>query len=112
MAGTVVMTGVIGCVAMLALGLAAAGGADVASRRAATSADAAALAAADTVSGLVVTFDGGADPCVRAEEVAAASGSHLAECSIDGLIATVSVTVPFGVLRASGRARAGPPGSP
>ncbi|HKT57946.1 MAG TPA: helicase, partial [Microbacterium sp.] len=81
--------------------------------RAADSADAAALAADDTVSGLAPAGDGGpADPCARAAQVAAASGSRLHACTLDELVATVSVTVPFGSLQAIARARAGPPVEP
>ena len=112
MAGAVLATGVIGCTAALAVGLVAAGGAAVVSRRAATAADAAALAAADTASGLVPAGDGGpADPCDRAATVAAASGSRLEACTLDGLVVTVSVAVPFGPLQAVAPARAGPPES-
>ena len=49
-------------------------------------ADAAALAAADARVGAVTGF-----PCERAAEVAAANGAFLEKCTVDGLVATVTV---------------------
>lgn len=107
MSGTVVSVGIAGCAVLLCAGALTAGQAAVASQRAAASADAAALAAADTVTGLHP-----GDPCVRAAAVASRGGANLDDCSVDGLVATVIVTVtvsvaPWGAARA--QARAGPP---
>ena len=71
----------------------------------AAAADAAALAAADTASGLVAGH-----PCETAERVAAANGASLSACEVDGLVATV--TVGRGILGLALResATAGPAG--
>ncbi|WP_344781446.1 Rv3654c family TadE-like protein [Microbacterium kribbense] len=104
MAGTVLAVGVVGCAAALSIGLGAVGMAAVQAQRAAGAADAAALAAADAASGAA-----SGTPCDRAGQVAAAGGAALTSCTVDGLAATVSVTVPVGALRAAASARAGPP---
>ncbi|WP_029146386.1 Rv3654c family TadE-like protein [Microbacterium luticocti] len=104
MAGTVLAVGVVGCAAALGVGLAASGLAAVQAQRAAAAADAAALAAADTASGAVPGV-----PCERAAQVASANGGRLSACTLDGVIATVSVEVPVGALTARAWARAGPP---
>jgi secretion/DNA translocation related TadE-like protein len=49
-------------------------------------ADAAALAAADARVGATTGF-----PCERASEVAAANGASVTGCTVDGLVATVTV---------------------
>ena len=54
--------------------------------RVAGAADAAALAAADARVGAVTGF-----PCERAAEVAAANEAFLKKCTVDGLVATVTV---------------------
>ncbi|MFT4219693.1 MAG: helicase, partial [Microbacterium sp.] len=77
------------------------------SQRAAAAADAAALAAADTLSG--ATAGAGADPCGAAAAVAEANGASLRSCALDELTATVRVAVPFAALSAEAAARAGPP---
>ena len=104
MPGAPLAVGIVACTAALAVGLAQVAGAAVFSQQLAGAADAAALAAADAASGAVT---GG--PCERAAEVAAASGTELATCDLDGLIATVSVSASFGPLAATAAARAGPP---
>ncbi|MDT3330186.1 helicase [Microbacterium sp. KSW-18] len=108
MAGAATTVGVLAVSATLAVGFVAAGAAAASSARAAGAADAAALAAADTASGLVP-----GEPCVSAADVAARNGASLTACRIDGLIATVEVSIDVGPLDARARARAGPPpGSP
>ncbi len=105
MTGTVVSVGIAGCTVLLCAGALTAGQAAVASQRAAAAADAAALAAADTVTGLHP-----GDPCVRAAAVASSGGASIDDCTVDGLVATITVTVsvaPWGTARA--QARAGPP---
>lgn len=104
MAGTVLAVGAVGCAAALAVGLSVVGTAAVQSQRAADAADAAALAAADAASGAATGI-----PCARADAVARAGGASLSACALDGLVATVTVAVPFGVLSATASARAGPP---
>ncbi|MCP2371188.1 secretion/DNA translocation related TadE-like protein [Agromyces terreus] len=77
-------------------------------RRAAAAADAAALAAADTLSGAVVGV-----PCEAAERVAARNGARLVVCSVDGPVSEVSVAVRGRVpgVEPVASARAGPPGT-
>jgi len=106
-AGSVASLGIVACAAALTLGLAAASSAAAVSQRAAGAADAAALAAADAASGAVP-----GDPCALAAGAAARNGARLIDCGVDGLIATVSVSVPFARSGAEARARAGPPGTP
>lgn len=67
-------------------------------------ADAAALAAADTASGVVAGY-----PCEEAAAAAALNGASVARCSLDGLIATVAVEREVAGFALSARARAGPP---
>ncbi len=104
MPGAVASVGVLACAATLTVGLAVAGSAAAISQHAAGAADAAALAAADSASGAVP-----GDPCANAALVASANGAALVDCRVDGLVATVTVSVPFGAFSASARARAGPP---
>lgn len=66
-------------------------------------ADAAALAAADTASGLMPGV-----PCDTAARAAELNGARLVACSVDGLIATVTVSRPAGLITIGSRARAGP----
>jgi secretion/DNA translocation related TadE-like protein len=70
-------------------------------------ADAAALAAADTVSGVF-----GGVPCDRAADVVAANGARLDSCAVDGLIVTVSASRSILGFRVVATATAGPPGAP
>ncbi|KGJ72576.1 hypothetical protein GY21_14405 [Cryobacterium roopkundense] len=70
-------------------------------------ADAAALAAADTVSGLVAGY-----PCAAAAEAARLNEASVSRCSVDGLIASVSVQRGFLVFTLGSTARAGPPAQP
>jgi secretion/DNA translocation related TadE-like protein len=104
MPGSVASAGVIAGTLAVCVALGAVAAASVHSQRVAAAADAAALAAADAASGAVPGL-----PCERAAEVAAAVGATVASCTLDGLIATVSVTAPFGALPVSATARAGPP---
>lgn len=70
----------------------------------AMAADAAALAAADARVGVVAGY-----PCDRAAEVAVANGAAMTGCTVDGLIATVSVRRVFLGFRLESTATAGPP---
>lgn len=67
-------------------------------------ADAAALAAADARVGAVTGY-----PCERAAEVAAANGATMTECTVDGLVATVTVTRSVAGFTLVQSASAGPP---
>jgi len=69
-------------------------------------ADAAALAAADTASGLVPGH-----PCGNADRVATANGGELAACKVDGLVVTVTVSRRVLGLLLAESATAGPAGS-
>ncbi len=70
---------------------------------AAGAADAAALAAADTALGFTT-----GDPCAVASRAAQLNGATLESCAIDGLVATVQVSVNVMGLPAIARAKAGP----
>jgi secretion/DNA translocation related TadE-like protein len=74
------------------------------SRQLAAAADAAALAAADTASGALPGV-----PCEAAAAAAALGGAALADCSVEGAIATITVTGSALGMRLEARARAGPP---
>ena len=69
-------------------------------------ADAAALAAADTASGLVPGH-----PCDLAARVAASNGAFLEKCRVDGLVVTVTVGRAILGLALRESATAGPAGS-
>lgn len=66
-------------------------------------ADAAALAAADTASGLVAGI-----PCERADQAARLNGASLASCGLDGSVALVCARTEFAGVPISVWARAGP----
>lgn len=87
----------------LAVGALAVGEAAVTMQRAAAAADAAALAAADARSGAAA-----GTPCTLAADLAVAHDTHLAACSVDDLVVTVTVTTTVFGLQASATARAGP----
>lgn len=70
-------------------------------------ADAAALAAADVAVGRAPGF-----PCEVATRVAAANGASVTACSVDGLIATVTVERTLLGVPVAATATAGPPGEP
>lgn len=107
MAGSTLGVGALVVTAVLAVGVGAVGSAAIRSAQVSTSADAAALAAADTASG----FATGA-PCERARELVERAGFALSGCRLDGLVATVEVSATAGVLPVVARARAGPPPGP
>jgi secretion/DNA translocation related TadE-like protein len=75
-----------------------------AKQQAAGAADAAALAAADVAIGIVA-----GQPCGVAASLAAANGASLARCEVDGVIVTVTVSVPAFGFEVFGAATAGPP---
>jgi len=72
-----------------------------------TAADAAALAAADTLSGRDAGY-----ACENAARAAALNQASVTACDADGLVAVVAVTRSWSRFELSARARAGPPGTP
>ncbi|WP_271177424.1 Rv3654c family TadE-like protein [Leifsonia poae] len=103
---SVLVVGIAGALVGLTAGGVAVAGAFVAAQRAAGAADTAALAAADVASGAVPGY-----PCTQAASIAEANGASLVSCDLDGLVVTVTASVPYLGLSAEARARAGPPGS-
>jgi len=104
MAGAVLSVAIVGVAAAMTVGLASVGAAATFAQRLAGTADAAALAAADAAAGAV-----SGDPCVRADEVAAASQAVVTLCDVVDLTITLTVSAPFGHFVANASARAGPP---
>lgn len=105
-AATVLAVVFIGLLTSVAVAVVAVGGLLSGHRRAASAADLAALAGA-------AALQQGTPGCAAAEEVAAANGSRLLSCRIDGQVLTVEVGVDVESLLGSswtltGRARAGP----
>ena len=66
-------------------------------------ADAAALAAADARVGAVTGY-----PCVRASQVAAANAAMVTECTVDGLVVTITVQRQIAGFTIEQTATAGP----
>ncbi|WP_395243833.1 Rv3654c family TadE-like protein [Agromyces sp. MMS24-K17] len=104
-AGSVLVLGVAGAIVALTALVVPLLAVHVAGQRAANAADAAALAAADALSGAVPGI-----PCDLAAATAARNGAAMADCRTDGPVASVVVEVRGAGLTASARARAGPPG--
>ena len=103
---TVLALAIVGTLVCLGGGGVAVAGGYVAAQRAAGAADAAALAAAEVASGAVPGY-----PCSEGARLAEANGARLESCDLDGLIVTVTTSVPYLGWSAQARARAGPPGS-
>lgn len=103
MAGVAMTVGALAVTASLAVGCAVSTAVSVRSVRLSGIADAAALAAADTLSGAAWGI-----PCERAEQIVRRGGARLEACEIDEAVATVVVTAPFGAFTVRARARAGP----
>lgn len=105
-AGSVLAVAVLGAVVLVSgaavLGL----GALAAQQAVQAGADAAALAAADTLSGRSAGY-----PCDNAARAASLDQASVASCDTDGLIAVVSVSRSWSHFQLSARARAGPPGT-
>ena len=104
MGAAIAVSGTIGLTAALAVSLAAVGGAAAEAQRASGIADAAALAAADALSGFAA-----GDPCDRAARIASAQAASVTSCDLDGLVATVSVSTRYARIPVAAVARAGPP---
>ena len=102
-AGSVLAVALVASVLLLA-GLALPLNAALTTRQlTANAADAAALAAADTASGLVPGY-----PCANAGEAARLNGAALGECAVDGLEVRVTATKQVLGVVVSIAARAGP----
>ncbi len=98
---------VIGLLAALLIASVAAVGACAllaAKQRVSAAADAAALAAADTASGLIA-----GSPCDRAAQAARLNGARLGRCRLAGAVALVSAEAALGGIPIAVWARAGPP---
>lgn len=104
MAGSILVVGTIAATAVVATGIGVAAAVSLASVRAAAAADTGALAAADTAAGFAV-----GEPCARAGELVTRAGASLVSCDLDGMTATVEVSVTVGIHPVHARARAGPP---
>lgn len=105
--GSVLAVALVACVLLLT-GLALPLNAALTTRQlTANAADAAALAAADTASGLVPGY-----PCRNAEEAARLNGALLAACAVDGLDVRVSASRSVLGILVTVAARAGPPPAP
>jgi secretion/DNA translocation related TadE-like protein len=104
-AASVLALGLIGAVVAVTAAIVPITVAFVASQRAANAADAAALAAADAVSGALAGV-----PCELASRVASRNAGTLTACTVDGPIASVTVTVGEAGFTLGASARAGPPG--
>ncbi len=96
------MAGVLAISASAVLGAARLGAGVIASARADSAADAAALAAAD----MLALRRGGGAARAAATETAAANGARLDRCSCSGVTATVTVSLPVGLLGARAEATA------
>lgn len=103
-AGSIVVVAITAVFALLAALVVPIAGAFGAQQRADAAADAAALAAADTLSGRVPGY-----PCENAARLAAENGAELSACETSDLIATVAVSVRYLGFDLRARARAGPP---
>lgn len=102
-AGTVLALGVLGAAVALLLLCAPLVAVAVGHQRAATAADAAALAGADVALGAAVGV-----PCERAGEIAAADGALLVRCVQRASVVAVRVSVSAAGLHIEAVARAGP----
>lgn len=105
-AASVLALGIVGAVVALTAMVVPAVNTFVASQRAVNAADAAALAAADVISGLLPGV-----ACELAAHVAARNGAVLNSCKPQGAVVTVVVTVSSLGFELTGSARAGPPRS-
>ncbi|WP_298227243.1 Rv3654c family TadE-like protein, partial [Gryllotalpicola sp.] len=105
--GSVLGIAVVAAAVLAAAAAIPVAGAFVAKARADSAADAAALAAADTLSGRIPGY-----PCEQARHLAELDATSLTSCGISGLIATVAVETRYAGLTITARARAGPPTRP
>lgn len=104
--GSVLVLAIVGAVLAVSAALIPVLSVLVHSQRAANAADAAALAAADTVTGAIPVA---VTPCELADLVARRNHARLVTCEIGAAEASVSVSVAALGLAITARARAGPP---
>lgn len=104
--GSLLAVGVIASVFALTMMLVPLSQALTVKQRVTGAADAAALAAANTVSGAIAGF-----PCESADVAAQLNGAALRRCELDGSVATVSAGTRYLGFDIVVFARAGPPGS-
>ena len=104
MGATIATAGIVCALGIAATAFVGLGAAASESQRAAGIADAAALAAADTLAGFAA-----GEPCRNAEAVAISQTASIARCDLEGLIATVEIRSHFGAIPVTAIARAGPP---
>jgi secretion/DNA translocation related TadE-like protein len=104
--GSVLGVAVIGATVLACVTVLPAVGAVAALQNTQNAADAAALAAADTLSGRSSGY-----PCENAGRAAQLDGAAVTSCATHDLIAAVSVERDWARLHLTARARAGPPGS-
>jgi len=103
-AGTIIMLGLVATVvALTALVIPLYWGLSVRHALAGAT-DAAALAAADTASGLIAGY-----PCGNAERLALANDANIEECTVDGRIVTVTASRRILGILVTTSATAGPP---
>ncbi|NQX27264.1 hypothetical protein HQQ81_07855 [Microbacteriaceae bacterium VKM Ac-2854] len=100
----VVLIGVTAAIVLLSGAWLGVSGLFAVQQRAAAVADAAALAAADAASGFAA-----GEPCALAAEVAAVMAAAIDSCEVTGLESRITASAGYLGLRASARARAGPP---
>ncbi|MGO2111030.1 MAG: Rv3654c family TadE-like protein [Pseudoclavibacter sp.] len=101
--GSVLAVALIAASLAFAIALVQVLGAFAAHQRAQAAADAAALAAADTISGRAP-----GDPCENATNLADAHAASVHDCEVDGSEATVTIEVDAGWISVFATARAGP----
>lgn len=103
-AGGVLALAVVGATLVCALAVLALGSALTVRQRLVSAADAASLAAADTLLGVV-----SGEPCARARAVATAHRVALTDCALSGAEARITVSTHVLTLPISADSRAGPP---
>ncbi|HWU47541.1 MAG TPA: Rv3654c family TadE-like protein [Humibacter sp.] len=104
--GSVLAVAVLACVLVMTAAVVPTSAALVIKQRVVAAADAAALATADTASGLVAGV-----PCDVGRRTARRNGAALTACSVHGTIATVTASSNWLGLTITVAARAGPPGA-
>ena len=102
-AGSVLALAIVAAFVILIGAHLALGAALVQHQRVLGAADAAALAAGDTLLGVVPGV-----PCEVAATVADADGARITECELDGYLVTVTVSARVGIFEVTARSRAGP----
>ena len=103
-AGTVLALAIVAATFIATIAVLGVAAALAVRHRAATAADAAALAAADVLLGAAA-----GEPCARSAQVASENGFELSACHIEGAEAVVAVRVEVLGVPVEIRARAGPP---